>query len=185
MSRKCAGIDLHTSTTSQLAVRDEDGELLFDPMSVRTEPEPLLTAINAIPGDVEVIFEAGTAPAWRKQLVNSRVDRVVVCHPADNVRNRGTKTDKADAKDLSKRLWLGDYTEVYQGPQVRFGLDEATRRYRRTVVQVVRVKNQIHALYRGQGIQCSGTGVYDKDQRDEWIDRLEKHGSHFLRRTSQ
>lgn len=173
MSRKYAGIDLHTSTTSQVAVRDEEGELLFDPMSVRTEPEPLLTALNAIQGDVEVIFEAGTGSAWLKQLLNPHVERVVVCHGADNVRNRGNKTDKTDAKDLSKRLWLGDYTEVYQGPEVQSDLNEVTRRYRRTIEQVVRIKNQIKSVYRGQGIQCSSAAVYDEKHRDEWLDRLE------------
>lgn len=173
MSRKYVGIDLHTSTTSQMAVRDEDGELMLDPISVRTEPEPLRTAINAVEGETEVMFEAGTGSAWLKELLAPHVDRVVVCHAADNVRNRGNKTDKADASDLSKRLWLGDYTEVYQGPEVQSSLSEATSRYRRTVEQVVRVKNQIKAVYRSQGIQCQNTAVYDEDRRDKWIEKLE------------
>lgn len=60
MSRKWVGTNVHRSTTSQIAVRDADGELLFDPISVQTEPEPMPTAIHAVSADVEVIFEAGT-----------------------------------------------------------------------------------------------------------------------------
>lgn len=172
---KHVGIDLHTSTTSQIAVRDNNGELLFDPMTVKSEPEPILTAINAIAGKVQVAFEAGTGSEWLHELLEPHVDRVVVCHAADNQRGRGNKTDKSDAADLSRRLWLDELTEVYQGPAVRTTLKELVHRYMRTIDKIVRAKNQLKALYRKRNISCRGAAIYRRQQRDKWLDKLERN----------
>ena len=174
MNRKYVGIDLHASTTSQIAIRDQEGTLLFEPMTVRTQPEPMRTAIRAIEGEVHVIFEAGTGSAWLKQLLEPHVEEVVVCHAADNTRHRGNKTDKADAVDLAERLRLGDYTEVYQGPAVETELKECVKRHLRTIDKLVRAKNQVKGLFRNRGISCPGSPVFSPSTRSEWLERLDK-----------
>jgi len=174
MSIKYVGIDLHASSTSQLAVRDEKGEMFWDVMSVKTQPEPMLTAIKAIQGDVQVAFEAGTGSQWLRELLEPHADRVVVCHAADNVRSRGNKTDKADAAELSRLLWLGELTEVYQLSEPQSALKELVQRYHRNVDKVVRAKNQLKALYRRRNIECGGSEIYDPEQRQAWLDKIER-----------
>jgi transposase len=34
------------------------------------------------------------------------------------------------------------------------------------------VKNRIKALFRGRGIDCSGSAVYDKEQHEQWLNHL-------------
>lgn len=174
MSIKHVGIDLHASSTSQLAVRDEKGEMFWDVMSVKTQPEPMLTAIKAIQGDVHVAFEAGTGAQWLRELLEPHVDRVVVCHAADNVRSRGNKTDKADAAELSRLLWLGELTEVYQLSEPQSALKELVQRYQRKVEKLVRAKNQLKALYRRRNVECSGSAIYIPDQRQKWLGKLRR-----------
>lgn len=175
MTRKNVGIDFHASTTSQIAIREQDGSLLIDePLTVDTQPEPMRTAIEAIAGEVHVMFEAQTGSAWLKRLLEPHVEEVVVCHAADNEQNRGNKTDKADAKELAERLRLGDYTEVYQGSAVRTELKELVGRYRRTVDKIVRAKNQIKGLYRTRGISTPGSAVFEESSREQWLEKLEQ-----------
>lgn len=174
MSEKYVGIDFHASTTSQLAVLEDDGSLLFEPMSIPTQPEPMRTAVEAIAGEVRVMFEAGTGSEWLRGLLDPCTERVVVCHPADHERTRGNKTDKEDAKELAERLRLGDFTEVYQGEEVESDLSELVNRYLRTIDKVVRAKNQLKALYRSRGITPSGQTIFDPSERQHWLEKLDK-----------
>ena len=173
MTRKFVGIDLHMSTMSTMAVRLENGEMFIEPMPVKTEPKPLITAIKAIDGEVEVLLEASTGARWVSNLLAPHVEKVAICHPADIKRNRGNKTDKADARELSKRLWLNDYTEVYHSEEMSMPLNELVRRHLRTVNKVVRTKNQIKALYRQNGLVSAGTQMYDEEGREHWLQKLD------------
>lgn len=174
MTRKYAGIDFHSSSTSQIAIRDEEGSLFTEPpMTVKTQPEPLLTAIKAVPGELEVIVEASTGSGWLKELIEPHVERFVVCHAADNNRVRGNKTDKSDARDLSKRLWLGEFTEVYQGSAVRDDLRLLVNHYLQVNDKVVRAKNQLKGLFRERNIHCKGDDIYKTERRQYWLDKLD------------
>lgn len=174
MNTKHVGVDLHASTTSQIGVRTDDGKLLFEPISVPTQPEPLLTALGAISGQVRVMFEAQTGSKWLKELLEPHVDEVIVCHAADNERNRGNKTDRRDAAELAEALRLGDYTEVYQNEPVRTALRELVSRYLRTIDKLVRAKNQTKAQYRKRGMACPGPAVYEASNRQEFLEKFDQ-----------
>jgi hypothetical protein len=57
-------------------------------------------------------------------------------------------------------------------------LKELARSYLAITKDLTRVMNRLKALYRSQGIQCSGTRVYISCYRDDWLGKLREAGIH-------
>jgi transposase len=45
--------------------------------------------------------------------------------------------------------------------------------YNGIIQDATRIKNPLKAIYRGRGIDCSGDGVYNSEERESWLGRLE------------
>src|SRR5205823_5627254 len=50
------------------------------------------------------------------------------------------------------------------------------------VADATRVMNRIKAIYRGRGIKCEGHHIYQPEQRQAWLERLEEDGARFRSR---
>jgi hypothetical protein len=69
---------------------------------------------------------------------------------------------------------------VYHGEHSTQPLKEFAQSYGAIVSDSTRVKNRIKALFRGRGIACTGTAVYDKGQHEQWLNHL-NHPARRLR----
>jgi len=103
------GIDLH-KRAAQVAVRNDDGELIEETRVDTEDLEPL--AERYARG--EALLEATTNDFYIYDLLSEHLD-VKVGHPPKlkAIAQTDKKTDTVDAKELSRLLWLGSVPERY------------------------------------------------------------------------
>jgi transposase len=88
----------------------------------------------------------------------------------------GSKSDKVDARKLAELLRGGLLRPVYHGENGLRTLRELGRSYQTISKDLTRVMNRLKALFRGWGIACSGTQVYDPRYREEWLNKIPQVG---------
>lgn len=83
------------------------------------------------------------------------------------------KNDALDARELAERLRTGRLGRVvYKAPRRYRRLRELARVYGLLTQDVIRAKNRMKSLIRRRGIDCSGTAIYNPQQRDRWVVQL-------------
>ena len=161
------GIDLH-KRAAQVAVRDDDGELIEN---VRVRLADLEALANEYAGGTAVI-EATTNYFHVYDTLAEQLD-VLVAHPPKlkAIARTDKKTDKVDAAELSRLLWLHSVPTSYvPTDEIR----EARVLVRgRISLQEERTRfvNKIHALLLDNGIPRKISAV-SKKSREE-LDELE------------
>ena len=173
---KYVGLDVHKATIVA-AVHDATGKCLI--MSIiETKAETIRAFIKGLTGTVHVTFEEGTHAAWLFDLIKPLVAEVVVCNPRHNALVKsGNKSDKIDANKLADLLRTGMLKSVYHNAHGTQSLKQLAQCYETLVVDSIRVMNRINALYRGRGIDCSGSGVYSESHQKDWLAKLEEPGA--------
>jgi transposase len=166
---KYIGMDVHKATTVT-AVRNGEGEVIAEGI-IQTKSATILDFIKGQRGILHVAFEEGTQAAWLYDLIRPYVANVVVCDTR-KIAAQGNKNDRVDAKRLAELLRLGALTPVYHGEQSTRAVKELTRSYLATVQDCTRIKNRLKAIFRGRGIDCSGSAVYNPDERKSWVKQL-------------
>jgi transposase len=167
---KYIGMDVHKATTV-ISVLNPPGKEIAKGI-IETKGATILDYLKGIRGTLHVGFEEGNQAAWLYDLIRRHVAEVVVCNRKKNdVRNH--KTDEGDAKDLAESLRTGALQPVYHGTRSTEPLKEFAKSYAAIVRDSTRVKSRIKALFQGRGIICTGDGIYDADQHESWIDRLD------------
>jgi stress response protein YsnF len=98
----------------------------------------------------------------------------VVCDPRQNkLLQAGHKSDQIDIGKLGKLLRLGELRPVYQGARISQGLKQLVHSYEALVEDTTRTKNRMKALYRGRGVRCKGEAIYGREQREQWLAKLQ------------
>jgi transposase len=166
---KYIGMDVHKATTV-IAVLNDQGKVVQETI-IETKPEAILDFIKSQRGTLHVTFEEGTQAAWLYDMIQPNVNTIVVCDPKKIV-GQGRKADKPDAKRLAELLRNNSLVPVYHGEQSMREIKELTRSYVALIGDCTRVKNRLKALFRGRGIDCDGSDVYNQDERKEWISKL-------------
>jgi transposase len=173
---KYVGLDVHKATIVA-AVHDASGKCVISSI-IETKAETIRAFIKGLTGTVHVTFEEGTHAAWLFDLIKPLVAEVVVCNPRHNaLLQSGNKSDKIDANKLADLLRCGLLKSVYHEAHGTQSLKQLAQCYETLVVDSIRVMNRIKALYRGRGIDCSGSGVYCESQRKDWLAKLEEPGT--------
>lgn len=95
-----------------------------------------------------------------------------MCNPSKIVRH-GNKADKIDAKILAELLRTGALTAVCHGEKSARAVKELALSYISVVADGTRIKNRLKAMFRARGNECNGAGVYDPDERKEWMAKLD------------
>jgi transposase len=168
---KYVGLDVHQASTS-IAVIDGDGKSVVEGV-VRTRADAIRDFINSLSGNVRVTLEEGTQAAWLYEIVKPLVVEVVVCDPRQNkVLAVGNKGDRVDANKLAQLLRSGLVKHVYHNNRDTKSLKQLAHNYGSILGDCTRVMNRIKALYRGQGIPCSGRDIYYRRNRSQWLARL-------------
>jgi transposase len=173
--RKYVGLDVHKASITA-AVRDDRGKLISTSV-FQTSAEAVRDFLGGLSGQIHLTFEEGTHAAWLFELCSPLVARLVVCNPREHHQRRGkSKTDRIDAENLSLWLFDGRLTSVYHHQHDTARLKQLVRSYDALVRDQTRIKNRIKAIYRSRAIACSGTAVYERRQREAWLERLPDDG---------
>jgi len=167
---KYIGMDVHKATTV-IAVLDSAGKVLAEAI-IETKGSTIVDFLKSQRGTLHVAFEEGTQASWLYDLIQPQVASVVVCNPRKIVR-QGNKADKLDAKLLAELLRTGALKPVYHGEKSTRAVKELALSYISVVADGTRIKNRLKSLFRGRGIECSGTAVYSPDERNNWLARLD------------
>jgi len=169
---KYIGMDVHMATTV-IAVADKVGKIVAEAV-IETKPPAILDFLKSQRGAVHVTFEEGTQAAWLHDLIRPHVAEVVVCNPRE-ISVQDNKADKSDAKRLAELLRTHGLKAVYHGEHGTQALKELTRSYGAILSDSIRVKNRLKGIFRGRGISCTGTTVYSKKGRDQWLQKIDNN----------
>ncbi len=176
MAVKYVALDLHQASTS-ISIRDARGRVTGREV-VPTSAARILEVLDSAGGTIHLTFEEGTLSQWIYDQVVSHVARVIVCDPRHNrLLAAGNKSDSIDADKLSDLLRLGALHPVYHERSAVAVLRELVRSYNTLVEDSTRVMLRIKAIFRGRGIDCSGTAVYGRKNRSRFLEALSDRGA--------
>ncbi len=167
---KYIGMDVHMATTV-IAVMDSVGRVVAERI-IETKPSTILDFLKSQRGTVHVTFEEGAQAAWLYDLIRPHVAQVVVCDPR-RIAAQDSRSDTIDAKRLAELLRIHGLKPVYHGELSTQALKELIRSYGAILSDSTRVKNRLKAIFRGRGIVCTGSTVYGKKNRDQWLEKLD------------
>src|SRR6202011_2255787 len=174
-SEKYIGLDVHQATIV-VAVRDSTGKLVMESI-LETEAATILQFFAGLRGTLWVTFEEGTWSAWLYDLLNPRVDKLVVCNPRKNALLKdGNKSDRIDARKPAELLRGHQLKPVYHGETGVRMLRELSRSYLTIVKDLSRVMNRLKAVYRSWAIPCAGRDVYYTRNRAPWLAKIREAG---------
>lgn len=162
------GVDLH-KTVLQYCVVDGKGDIVHE-QRVTIAPDAAGVAVfdeflRWRPG-CRVAVEAVGMNRW---FVNGLVERgipVVVADPIKlNLKVLGKKTDKRDAREIARRLWLGDIdrdAKTWYPDDEVYGDRKLARTRQDLMVQRQHLSNQIKALLRAYNVSPPAKTLHSK-----------------------
>jgi transposase len=122
-----------------------------------------------------VTFEEGTLSQWLYEIIEPLVERVIVCNPRRNrLLEEGNKGDKIDTRKLADLLRTGMVKPVYHERGGSGPLKELVGFYVSIVSDTTRVMSRLKAVYRSRGIQTVGRSVYLENNREGWLEKLDR-----------
>src|SRR5687768_4107964 len=105
------GIDLH-KTVIQVCVVDKTGEVHEEYRQRLDVPDAethVLQRLRRWKANGQFVVEAQGLNRWFVNACQASGLRILVANPATlNLKRSGKKTDRRDAHELARRLWLGD-----------------------------------------------------------------------------
>jgi len=167
---KYIGMDVHMATTV-IAVLNGDGKELAQAI-IETKSTSIIDFLRSQHGPLHVTFEEGTQAAWLYDLIRPHVASVLVCDPR-KIAVQPNKADKSDAMRLAELLRTNGLKAVYHGEHGTQVLKELSRSYGAILNDSTRVKNRLKGIFRGRGITCTGSTVYSKKGRDQWLQKID------------
>ena len=167
---KYIGMDVHVATTV-IAIRNCDGKVLTEAI-VETKASTIKDFFRGQRGTLHVTFEEGCQAEWLYDLIRPYAAKVIVCNPRRIARS-DRRSDKIDAKRLAELLRTDALKATYHGEHSTQGLKELVHSYMAIVHDRTRTKTRLKALFRGRGIPCSGTSLYNKENREDWRRKID------------
>ncbi|GKS60540.1 IS110 family transposase [Nitrospira sp.] len=171
------GIDLH-QTVAQVCVCDSDGEIELERRFPLRSAASRSTLVEWVAGLVaaRVAVEALGLNRW---LVNALMSRglrlrkelVVVHAPALKLKESGRKTDRRDAREIARRLWLGDLDRVGRTAypsDASYDSRQLTRTHHDLVRQRQSLANRIRSFFRAYAIELP-RGTLHGGKQLEWL----------------
>lgn len=183
LPRICVGVDLHKKQFTVHAVNEETGEMVLngvyhtDGEGYKTFCEELHTIESEQECSIELAVEAtGNARYFKNQMESEGFGVVVVNTSKFKVITMSTKkTDANDAATLAFYLSKDMLPESHLCGQT----NEEIRRMLKTrsilVSSTVKIKNQIHGMLLGYGIETKTAQLQSKKKRQELINDLADH----------
>lgn len=162
------GIDVHRDS-STVCVLSAAGKRVRQDI-VETNGHALVRHLEELRGTLHVCLEESSWSEWLYEILSPHAVELVVYQ---NEWTPGAKSDAIDAHGLAEKLRIGQAGPgVFKSPKRYRKLREWARVYQALVRDVVRVKNRIKSQFQRRGVRCTGTSVYDPEQRDAWLREL-------------
>jgi transposase len=141
---RCVGLDVHLDFI-EIAICEE-GQV-FSAGRVPSTPEGIATLADSLLPTDRVALEV-TGSSWEiVRLLESHVSKVVVVSPGDTgISQARAKTDRLDARTLTKLLWTGELEAVWVPPEWVSRIRRRLQRRGQLVRARSRAKNEIHAV---------------------------------------
>lgn len=180
----CVGTDLHKLQMTVCAEEEESGEILLS-KQYRTDEEGYkafckdLHLIEEETGNyIAIAVEAtGNARYFKNRMEKEGFEVVVVNTNKFKVITTSTKkTDQHDAATLAYYLAKGMLPESHLCDQTSEELRRLLKTRSILVSSMVKVKNQIHGMMLGYGIETKTAQFQSKKKRQELIQDLADHG---------
>jgi len=140
---------------------DEKGREL-DNTTIQTNGRLLVNYVRSIKGTKKLAFEECELSNWLYELFHLEVDELVVCNPVENTQYKKKKTDKIDARKITKLLRGNFLSPVYHDGSKRERFRAFMSGYKDLVQEGTRLKNRYKSLFRKSGIKIEGERIYNK-----------------------
>jgi transposase len=173
MARVYVGIDLASKTCTAASI-DGRGKLI-DSEEFKTSAKNIISFVSRQKSRPAVMIEECELAGWVYRTLLPYAQEVVVSDPRRNawVSKAGRKSDSVDALKLAELLRLGSYSAVYHPEEEEMAAFKiAVQHYDRMVKTTVRLKSQIKARLRGQGVITAGKMVYGMRGREKVLSEL-------------
>src|SRR3989304_10526290 len=166
---KYIGLDVHSSTCT-FNVTDERGREIYSAM-IETAGRLLVKYLREIEGIKKLTFEECELSSWLYEILRPEVEELIVCNPVANRDYKKIKTDKMDARKLSKLLRGGFLVSVYHDGSKREKFRSLMSGYQDLVEEGVRLKNRYKSLFRKGGKKVKGEPLYRDESFLEGLSR--------------
>lgn len=169
-----AGIDLGSKQCAAVSINPK-GKMVESEV-FRTSEHNLIDFVQRQNGEVNVLIEEGELASWVRRTVKPYVASIIVCDPKRNawVAKAVDKNDKVDAAKLAELLRLGSYSEVWHPDDDEIAAFKVVvKHYDESSKRLARVKCQIKACLRRQGVIARGEAVYGPKGRGKALEQLE------------
>ena len=168
VARHFIGVDLHKKAL-QFCVVDVCGNLLHE-QSVTIAPdaagELVFASFEPWRGSCRVAVEAVGMSRWFVNGLQARGYDVVVADPIKlNLKVLGKKTDKRDAREIARRLWLGDIdrdAKTWYPDDAVYGDRKLVRMRRQLMKHRLGLNNEIRAQLRAYNISPPAKNLHSQ-----------------------
>jgi len=158
---KYIGLDAHSSTCT-FNVTDERGTEI-DNTTMESNGRLLVKYLKGIEGSGKLTFEECELSTWLYEILKPEVDELIICNPVANGDYKKKKTDKIDARKLSKLLRGGFLTSVFHDGSKREQFRGLLSGYQDLIEDGVRLKNRYKSLFRKNGNKVKGESLYSDE----------------------
>jgi len=173
MKKVYVGIDVGSKQCAAVAI-DSLGKTV-DSEAFKTSERNLIAFAQRQKGEVRVLIEEGEMAGWVRRTIRPHVASVAVCDPKRNawIAKAPNKRDAVDAAKLAELLRLDSFSAVWHPEEDDMaGFKVLVQHYDETSRRLARVKCQIKARLRRQGVVTSGNGVYGMVGRLKVLERV-------------
>lgn len=181
ISRLCVGVDLHKTQFTVCAV-NEDGEYLLESMYPTSTAgyeafKEKMHAQEEKGYSVELAVEStGNARFFKNQMeTEGFIVKVVNTNKFKVITTSTKKTDANDAATLAYYLMKDMLPEAHLCDQTSEELRRMLKTRSILVQSCVKIKNQIHGMMLGYGIETKSAQFQSKKKRQELINDLANH----------
>ena len=173
MSASYLGIDLHRNVI-QICVLDERGEQIAEERIRYKRLEEGLAAVAFVrrfaPG-CRVAVEALGLNRWFVNACLAAGIEVLVCAARKlGLRNLGKKTDRRDAYEIARRLWLGDLDRMartYYPSEAEYGRRKLLRVRHHLVQMRQQTTNQLRAMLNAYQLEAPRGVLYTRPSQEK------------------
>lgn len=173
MSRVYVGMDVGSKTSTAVAV-DERGKRINSEVFT-TGARNAIRFLEGLKGEVNVLLEEGEMAGWLAREMRPHARSVIICDPKRNawVAKAGNKRDLVDAAKLAELLRLGSYSQVWHPDDEELSAFKVVvQHYDECSKRAARLKCQIKARLRAQGVITRGQGVFRAEGRKKALEQV-------------
>jgi transposase len=175
VARFYVGVDLHLEVI-QICVRDAKGRIVQEQRYRGEERKRCPERLAALGSGTRVVVEAMGLNRWFVNAVKALgVDVVVADATKLGLRQAGRKTDRRDARELSRRLWLGDIDEsarTYYPDDREYAVRKLLRTRHGHVKQRQRTANRIRSMLNAYGVEGAPARLWGRVGLT-WLEKFE------------